>query len=187
LAEDYRVDLSNGRGEGWSNGQPSGMTIVLRIAVIMTVRGAIYFTRRRDRQHLLKIVFVGLAASLVGCSERPGWEKTHPVTGKLIYKGQPVSDAEIAFFPIASDAPNSVRPKAKTNSGGQFSVWTYARGDGAPAGSYKVTVVRHQIATSKGTLVAKPNDLPARYANKSTTNLEVEIHEGANELPEWHL
>lgn len=135
----------------------------------------------------LRMVVLGLSTILVGCSGPSSWETTHPVTGTITYKGKPIADAEISFFPTDPDAPDTVRPKAKSTPDGRFVVWTYTRGDGAPAGSYKVTVVRHQVAVSKDTLVAKPNDLPPKYAQRDTTDLQVQVQEGTNEIPQWNL
>jgi hypothetical protein len=125
--------------------------------------------------------------SLTGCSKTSSWDKTYPVTGRLSYKGKPLSDAELAFFPTDPDAPDTVRPKAKSSEDGSFVVWTYQRGDGAPAGRYKVTVVHHSVAVSKDTLVAKPNDLPGKYARRDTTDLQIEVQKGVNEIPPFQL
>jgi hypothetical protein len=76
-----------------------------------------------------------------------------------------------------------VRPKGKTGADGKCVLGTYTQNDRAPIGKYKVTVVRNEISVSRDTIVAKPNDLPQKYANLSSTDLEVEITAGQNELP----
>jgi hypothetical protein len=57
------------------------------------------------------------------------------------------------------------------------------QGDGAPAGNYKVTVVHNEVAVSKDTIVAKPNDLPEKFSKRDTTNIQVQIVAGKNEIP----
>jgi len=50
-------------------------------------------------------------------------------------------------------------------------------------GSYKVTVIHNEVSVSKGTIVAKPNDLPAKYSRLDSTDIIVRIEPGQNELP----
>jgi hypothetical protein len=123
----------------------------------------------------------------VGCSNAQPWEKTNPASGAVSWKGQPVADADITLFPIDSTIPDTVRPQAKTVKDGKFVLGTYTNGDGVPAGTYKVTLVRQQVAVSKGTIVAKPNDLPGAYAKRDTTPLRITICEGQNVLPAFEL
>lgn len=117
-----------------------------------------------------------------GCSGSVNqWEKTYPVSGVVQFKGKPIAGAELAFFPIDASAPDEVRPKAKANETGRFEAWTYVQNDGLPAGKYRVTVVHHEVAVSKGTIVAKPNTLPGKYATLDKTDLQVEILPSKNE------
>ncbi len=118
-----------------------------------------------------------------GCKQQPAWEVTHPATGTIKFKGRPLENAELALFPTDGSFPDTVRPKARSGADGQFVIWTYAEGDGAPAGTYKVTAVHHEVGVSKDTVVAKPNDLPAKYSKRDTTDLEITIAPGKNELP----
>jgi hypothetical protein len=101
--------------------------------------------------------------------------------------GRPVANADIALFPEDPAAPGTVRPKAKSAADGKFVVWTYVEGDGAPAGSYKVTVVHQEVGVSKDTIVAKPNDLPEKYAKVNTTDLKVQVVAGQTEIPPLEL
>ncbi len=135
---------------------------------------------------------IGFAAALLvsfaGCfGSKDRWEQTHPVTGTVSFKGTPVENAELAFYPVDGDAPDAVRPRAKSAEGGKYEAWTYEQGDGVPAGNYKVTVIHNEVAVSKGTIVAKPNSLPAKYSRLDTTDLQVEIVAGKNEIPAFEL
>ena len=119
-----------------------------------------------------------------GCFSSPKpWDITHPVSGTVEFKGKAVENAELSLFPTDASVPESVRPKAKSTVGGKFVLGTYSQSDGAPAGKYKVTVVRNEVSISKDTIVAKPNDLPTKYSSLKTTDIVVEIVEGKNELP----
>lgn len=129
-----------------------------------------------------------LLPMLSGCSGgKSAWEKTHPASGVVTYKGKAIVDAELSFFPEDKAAPETVRPKAKSTEGGKFTVWTYAQGDGAPEGSYKVTVIHNEVAVSKDTIVAKPNDLPEKYSKLDSTDIVVKIAAGQNEIPKIEL
>jgi hypothetical protein len=124
-----------------------------------------------------------LTPALWGCGkQQEPWEKVFPARGVVTYKGNPLAGAELAFFPEDESIPDSVRPRARTTADGGFVVWTYEQGDGAPAGSYKVTVVHHEVGVSNDIIVAKPNHLPAKYSRRESTNLHVEIDEGETEL-----
>ena len=123
----------------------------------------------------------------IGCSERPVWEITHAARGVLTFRGQPVADADIVLFPQDPAWPETVRPRARTQADGTFEVWTWEPGDGAPAGIYKVTLVHHEIGVSKDAVVAKPNDLPPRYERPDSSDLQVTIVSGENQIPPFAL
>lgn len=143
----------------------------------------------RSNNHF-PLLLVGLALGLSiasGCSKKSPWEIPYPTQGEVTLKGKPVPNAELVLHPIDDKCPQSVRPQARTSSNGTFQAWTYREGDGVPEGRYKITVIRNEVAVSKGTIVAKPNDLPRRYASKDTTDLEVTILAGNNVLPRLEL
>lgn len=127
-------------------------------------------------------------AGVGGCSKPTSpWDITHPTTGQVTFKGAPIADAELSFFPEDKSFPESVRPKAKSSADGKFIAWTYVQGDGVPVGSYKVTVVHNAVSISKGTIVANPNDLPVKYSRLDTTDLKVQVAVGKNEIPSIDL
>lgn len=68
----------------------------------------------------------------------PGELKTYPVTGTVLYNGEPLKGVDVAFH--ASDAKNAVGypPHATTDAEGKFQMMTYRKDDGCPAGEFKV-------------------------------------------------
>jgi len=129
-----------------------------------------------------------LLPSLSGCGKAKNpWETAYPAKGVVTYKGKPLAGAEISLFPQGDAVPENVRPRAKSAEDGSFTLWTYERGDGAPAGTYKATVVHHQVVVTNGSVGSKPNDLPRKYARPDTTDLVVEISQGTTEIPKFEL
>jgi hypothetical protein len=90
--------------------------------------------RRRFASRLLPVIAVICA----GCS-RSG-PTLYPVRGKILFEGQPARGATLVFHPLGNSDPNAVKPRAFVDRDGTFEVFTYAAGDGAPAGEYAVTV-----------------------------------------------
>ena len=147
-----------------------------------------FFSKYRSTNKAVVLWGLLLAPSLWGCGkQKQPWETVYPAKGVVTFKGVPVADAEIALFPADDSMPDTVRPRAKTSEDGEFIVWTYQEGDGAPAGNYKATVVHHKVEITKDVAVTKPNDLPAKYSKLQTTDLVVEIGEGETEIPPFEL
>jgi hypothetical protein len=135
-----------------------------------------------------RFVLLLAVVAFSGCLEsKKSWEITHPVSGTVLFKGKPVSEAELSFFPEDASYPDSVRPRAKTDKDGKFEAWTYVQGDGAPVGNYKVVIVHNEVAVSKDTIVAKPNDLPVKYSARDSTDLKAQVSAGKNELKPFDL
>ena len=84
-----------------------------------------------------------------------------------------------------------LRPRAKTDAQGKFVLWTYERGDGAPAGEYDVTVVWRGKLTGDDVhpdeADAGPDKLKGRYAEPAKSGLTATIASGKNELPAFQL
>lgn len=129
-----------------------------------------------------------LASSAWGCgNQKASWETVYPAKGVLTYRGKPVPNAEIALFPVDESFPDVVRPRAKTTDKGEFVVWTYQPGDGAPAGDYKATVVRNQVVEIRNVAVTKPNDLPPKYSKLQSTDLIIKISQNDTQIPPIEL
>ena len=85
------------------------------------------------------LVTVGIV--LTGCSNssRP---PTYPVTGTVTSKGKPVAGAAITFVPTGEGEAAS----AMTDAEGKYALTTWATGDGARPGEYRVKVSKQELA-----------------------------------------
>lgn len=120
--------------------------------------------------------------SVVGCSQAKPWEKVYPATGKITYEGEPVVGAQVVLFPEDPSFPNKIRPGATTDATGEFKLGTYGQNDGAPAGSYRVSVIWHKVVDNGEGAVRGPNVLPAKYSRPDTSELAVKIDPAATQL-----
>jgi hypothetical protein len=106
------------------------------------------------------------------------------VSGQVTIGGEPAAGADLRFYEIRGRTPGMARPYATTDAEGRFVVSTYGMHDGAPPGEYRVTV------SWKGPLDsispdqrdAMPEQLPARFADPSTSGIQVHIARGENLL-----
>lgn len=149
-------------------------------------------------------VLAGVLSVLVlfsgGCGgkTRP---KIIPVSGKVTYKGQPVSGAVVSF--MGESSPRSA--VGKTNEQGEFTLTTYDSNDGAPVGKHAVSISKPvksaegdsldgadsgkktaQMMMQGASVRTKPkkaqsfvdSSIPVRYANPKDTGLSFEVIEG---------
>jgi len=81
--------------------------------------------------------------AMTGCNGASGGADhppTYPVTGKVLYKDQPVADAMVSFR--SGPAEKAVAAAGKTDANGNFELTSFEPGDGAVAGEHKVIVVK---------------------------------------------
>jgi hypothetical protein len=77
---------------------------------------------------------------LAGCTSKPERPQTYPITGTVIWKGQPVEAARVVFVPTA---PGVEAAAGITDAQGKYKATTYGGGDGAQAGEYRVKVSKY--------------------------------------------
>jgi hypothetical protein len=106
----------------------------------------------------------------------------HPVRGKVLLAGSPVSDAYVVFHSVDAAGKTFTRVgDAFAESDGSFAMSTYKAFDGLPTGNYAVTaVLRQPFFEPSGK--AGPNRLPPVYADPKTTPLRFEVRSGANQV-----
>ncbi|WP_437187735.1 hypothetical protein SH668x_001142 [Planctomicrobium sp. SH668] len=149
-----------------------------------------FFSRRfasASRGVLPLLGCLAFALCCQSCGKAPDpWEKTHPVKGKVTFKGKPLAGANLSFIPLES-YPDSVRPLAYSDEAGNFELQTYGVKDGAPVGKYKVVAIHYPHTVVNGQPKVGGNDLPRKYSSKDTTDLEITVQEGENDLPALEL
>jgi hypothetical protein len=106
-------------------------------------------------------LFLAALASF-GCGDKP---KLVAVTGKVLYKGQPLTAGSIWFYPDAGNTYHGEKPSCQLALDGAFAMRTYPFGTGVPPGSYKVTLSPE---------LANRIKLPA-YATPAKTPLTLQV------------
>jgi hypothetical protein len=129
----------------------------------------------------MKLIHRGLAATsllvlafLCGCGGSDGrGAKLAPVKGRVIFKNEGVTAANIYFMPDAAKGNNGTMASSVLQTDGSFTMSTYPRGDGVAPGAYKVTL-------DLGRRKEKELD---KYRNVETTPLKYDVpEEGLEDL-----
>ena len=125
-----------------------------------------------------------LFTTLPGCSSG----SRNPVEGKVLFKNQPAVGAVVVFHLQGDESGQADRPAGVTDENGVFRLST-AAGEGAPAGSYVVTVFWPEdalpVAKKKAFTtdrVERTDRLGGRYSDPKTSPLRAEVISGANNL-----
>jgi len=131
---------------------------------------------------------VAILIGIAGCGGEPA-NGVYPVRGQVLYRGRPVANAQITFHPVSATGKDGVRPVGRVDEQGQFTLTTFKRGDGAPPGEYRVTVIWYLATpTRPGSDDTQPvNYLPAKYADAETSQLTATVIAGNNDLQPFAL
>jgi hypothetical protein len=127
-------------------------------------------------------VLAGLTLLACGCGN--GREPAYTVRGQVLDAQQkPAVGALVVFHPAETSAGDAVKPVGQVDETGAFSLTTYTKGDGAPAGEYVVTVT--WPAPRKGPFEPEGGDrLNGRYANPKSSTIRFKVQAQAlNEVP----
>lgn len=116
----------------------------------------------------------------------------YPTSGKVLVNGRPADGARVVFYPNSPgvDGQELPTPAATTDVNGEFRLESYKLADGAPAGSYKVTVVWLEPPPPNAEVLGVYNQkdrLGGRFSNPDTSNLTAEVAEGGGEIPPFDL
>jgi hypothetical protein len=130
------------------------------------------------------LVVLAFAALCSACSS--GRKPVHPVRGQILVDGKPAAQAQVLFHPVegGDDDPH---PTGQTDDQGYFNLTSYANGDGAPEGSYLVTVTWFRVFGGDRQEVVRYNVLPPRYLSLQDSPLRVTVVKGNNELEPLQL
>ena len=129
--------------------------------------------------------FLVLGVFILGCAQKgdPNRPKTAPVAGTVTYKGQAVEGATVMFVSASASGRGAV---GKTDASGRFTMTTFASGDGAIPGSYRVAIYKTSVEGAPaegatGKAGAEPSagtikdHLPAKYKEASSSGLTADV------------
>lgn len=116
-------------------------------------------------------LLAGASSLALGCSD--GRPERVAVSGVVKIDGAPLTDGFITLIPAKGRSSFGDIDKQ-----GRFTLTTYEPGDGVPVGVLKVEVVgRESLSETQARWLA-----PKKYADRSTSELEVEITEPTDTL-----
>jgi hypothetical protein len=129
---------------------------------------------------------ITLIMTAAGCSK--GQLMTFPVTGELFVDGKPAEDAFVYLYPaggdLAKDAPN---PFGQVGKDGRFTLSSYGKDDGAPAGDYVVCFSWHARSGLAKQRFDGPDKLKEKYNDKEKSTFKVTIKKEPNTLARFEL
>jgi hypothetical protein len=122
-----------------------------------------------------------LALMPAGCSSSKGDRPpTFPAHGQLFVNDQPAAGAKIQLTALSDEKLAKLCPHAIVEANGSFRLTTFQTGDGAPLGSYALTITwasPPQPGHEEG-----PDRFRGRFADPRRPVREVQIHLGDNDL-----
>jgi len=131
------------------------------------------------------LLVAGLALSPMACREDAGRKPTFAVTGTVTIDGKPAKDATVVLHPVGVTGPDAVKPHGKVAADGTFKLTTYAGDDGAPAGTYRVTV-EWWLAGARAD-DPPSNRLNAKFAKPETSQLTATVSAAPTTLEPFAL
>jgi hypothetical protein len=110
-----------------------------------------------------------------------------PVSGKVLYNGQPLKFGTVAFQP-----PRGQYASGDIQSDGTFELSTYRPNDGAVAGTHQVRITCYE--SQRPNAVKAPGEqtlgkalIPTKYTIFGQSGLTAEVKEGSTEPFVFHL
>lgn len=119
----------------------------------------------------IAVILAVCISPFAGCRKVDENEPTFPVTGTVTYQGKPVEGATVVLVAQSEGGRGAV---GNTDAEGNFELGTFAEGDGAVAGSYKVKVFKYEM-------VSEP---PSDGDDVMTEEEEEEMYTGVEEVEE---
>ncbi|MFM8476562.1 MAG: hypothetical protein ACKOEO_12295 [Planctomycetaceae bacterium] len=97
----------------------------------------------------------------------------HPVTGTIHLDGKPIAGARLALHAIQGAKAQDITPTGVTDDNGQFQISTYQPMDGAPEGSWSVTVSWPEVLSGGSDPEYGRARLPVRYQDPEKSGLVI--------------
>lgn len=104
-----------------------------------------------------------------------------PVTGKVLFQGQPAPGALVVYHPVQNGVFAPPPARATVRDDGTYTLTTYTANDGAAPGEYKVTVEWRKLVQEEGDVKPGPNLLPDRFSQVKSTDLVVRVAEDTDQ------
>ncbi|OAI53043.1 hypothetical protein AYO47_05560 [Planctomyces sp. SCGC AG-212-M04] len=148
---------------------------------------------RMPRRALITCCAAALFAAGCGSSAPSNREKVFPVKGKVVYKGKPVTNADITFICKEKDRGAFGR----TDGDGVFQLTTFSSNDGAVAGKHTVVVTKVEVAAPAkqeapidspdyvppqpmGRVAPPKPQIPPKYSDAKTSDLIAIVNDDGN-------
>lgn len=141
--------------------------------------------QRDNDKRAIVMALAGLTALLVAsCGDNKQRTPVYPVEGKLFVNGKPAEGALVILHPRDKTVikEDKLRPYGQVGSDGTFRVTTYDRHDGAPAGTYDVTVFWPESPNGPS-----PDRLQGRYTEPEDSKLKAQVEPEDNELKAFRI
>jgi hypothetical protein len=127
--------------------------------------------------------FIGTCLWMTGCGSSEDLPEMVPVTGSVVYAGDPVSTGAVRFVP--EDETKGRLAIGDIQSDGTFTMKSFNDQEGVVPGNYRVVIVSEKDDPSAGPQkeglaapVKKTSLIPNNYASFTTTSLKETIGEG---------
>jgi hypothetical protein len=133
---------------------------------------------------LALLLIVGAALETVGCGKADKRLQVFPVTGHVYFQGTPVPLARIRLYPL-NQSEDKALPRAWTDETGAFSLSTYKKDDGAPAGEYQVSlkwVGSDQPPQESDGPHGSVDLFEGRFTDPKFSGITLRVSEGSNDL-----
>jgi hypothetical protein len=142
-------------------------------------------------------VTVAAVAVVLGCGgDESGLNTRYKVTGRVTYKGSPVTKGVITFEPVKPPQPDG-RYASGFIENGSYSLTTSVPNDGALPGDYRVVIASNDLDTAaltKGTMLHQGDAthvkalkdskslVPLKYGRADSSGLKATVESRSNTL-----
>jgi hypothetical protein len=137
-----------------------------------------------------RISLAAIAALVLGCLGCGDANGLYPVSGKVLFKGEPAVGATVSLHRKASADPlHDQTPQGVVQEDGTFKV-ACAAGDGAPPGDYVVLIEWKEGAgkvKGRSPGLNAPDRFKGRYLDPNKSQLRAEVKPTNNQLPPFEL
>ncbi len=129
------------------------------------------------------LLFAGLVCGCSADSSPP----VYPVEGKALFRGKPAVSAQVFLHAVDGKTPGNARPTGFVGEDGVFRLSSFRAFDGAPPGSYRLSVVWLSDAVKEGGENTGPDRLKGRYRDASKNPWTVTVGPGTNTIETLEL